>query len=188
MERRTIKKFSAWAVVAACLSLSTVLWAKEEFQARLLPGLGPSSQKARKLIFSVESYTSTKEIIELNEIFNKGGYEQFMSAFRGVIKGFIRPTGGRGKKVILHAAQNIHTDKGRKILLVTESQSWSLDTTLRFNIKYPFLVIELNFDNKGKGNGKIYMQADIRLTRHGIIEMVSYDSPPKQLFGVRALK
>lgn len=183
-----MKKLTAWTVMAVFLSLSSVLWAKEEFQARLLPGLGPSSQKARKLIISVDRYTSTKEVLELSEIFNRGGYEQFMSAFRGVIKGFVRPMGGRGKKINLHAAQNIHTDKGRKILLVTESQSWSLDTTLRFNIKYPFLVIELNLDNKGKGKGKIYMQADIRLTRQGVIEMVSYDSPPKQLFGVRAMK
>ncbi len=188
MERRNLEKFSAWAVVAVFLSLSAVLWAQEEFQARLLPGLGPGSQKARKLMISVESYTSTKEVLELNEIFNKGGYEQFMSAFRGMIKGFVRPTGGRGKKIFLHAAQNIHADKGRKILLVTESQSWSLDTIQRFNSKYPFLVIELNLDNKGKGKGKIYLQADIRLTGHGIIEMVSYDSPPKPLFGVRVLK
>jgi hypothetical protein len=188
MRRRTIKKFSVWVVVAACLSLSSVLWAKEEFQARLLPGLGPSSQKARKLTILVESYTSTEEVFELIETFNKRGYDQFRGALCGVIKGFIRPTGGRGKKIILHAAQNIHTDKGRKILLVAESQSWSLDTTLRFNSKYPFLVIELNINNKGKGEGKVYVQADIQLTRQGTIELASYDSPPKQLFGVRVLK
>jgi len=187
-ERRTMTSFSAWTVATACLNLSTVLWAKEEFQARLLPGLGPSSQKARKLIISVESYTSAEEVYQLIEIFNKRGYEQFRGALRGMNKGIVRPTGGRGLKIILHAAQNIQTDKGRQILLVAESQSWNLDASLRFDSRFPFMVIELNINNKGKGKGKIYVSADIKLTSQGTIEMASYSSPPKQLFGVSALK
>lgn len=188
MEKRTLIRLTAWAVVASFLSLSTVLWAKEEFQARLFPGLGPASQKARKLSISVEKYTTTEEVFELIEIFNKRGYEQFRGAFRGMNKGILRPTGGRGAKIILHGAQNIQTGKGRKILLVAESQSWNLDSSLRYDSRFPFLVVELTIDNKGKGEGKVYVQADIQLTRQGTIELSAYDSPPKQLFGVRLLK
>lgn len=188
MERRTVKRLTALAVVTAFLSSSTVLWAKEEFQARLFPGLGPGSQKAKKLQISVENYTTAEEVFELIEIFNKRGYEQFRGAFRGMKKGFLRPSGGRGVKIILHAAQNIQTGKGRKILLVGESQSWNLDASLRYDSRFPFLVVELNIDNKGKGEGKVYVQADIQLTGQGAIDLASYDSPPKQLFGVRLLK
>lgn len=188
MEKRTVTSFLALAVVAACLSLSTVLWAKEEFQARLLPRLGKATQKPLKLIISVESYTSAEEVFQLLEIFNKRGYDQFRSAFTGMNKGIVRPTGGRAKRIILHAAQNIQTDKGRQILLFAESQSWSLETTIRVDSKFPFMVFELNIDNKGKGKGKVYAQADIRLTSQGTIEMRAYNSPPEPLYGVSALK
>ncbi|MDH4218138.1 MAG: hypothetical protein OEZ52_00645 [Candidatus Aminicenantes bacterium] len=33
-------------------------------------------------------------------------------------KGIVRPTGGRGIQIIIHAAQSTQTDKGRKIILV----------------------------------------------------------------------
>lgn len=187
MERHTIKNFSAWAVVAVCLSLSTVLWAKEEFQARLL-GSGPGSQKPIKLIISVESYTSAEEVFQLMEILNKRSYKQFRAAFRGMKKGIIRPTGGRGMKMTLNAAQSIQTDKGRRILLFAESQSWNLGSKLRYDSRFPFLIIELNIDNKGKGKGKLYILADIRLTSQGTMEIASYDSPPKLLFGVGVRK
>lgn len=188
MEKHTIKKFSVWAVVAVCLSLSPVLWAQQKFQARMLPGLGPSSQRALKLIISVESYTSIEEISRLIEIANRIGYEQFRIAFRGMNKGSINPAGGRGVKIILHAAQNIKKDKGWQILLVAESQSLYLDSTLRFDSRFPFMVIELNFDKKWRGKGKIYEQANIQITSQGTIVMESSNSPPKQLFGVKVLE
>lgn len=188
MKRCSITNFSAWALVTACLSLSTGLWAKEEFQARLLPGLGTNTQKSLKLIISVESYTSAEEVFQLIKIFNQSGYDQFRKALNGMNKGVVHPTGGRGMRILIHAAQSIQTDKGRQILLIAESQSWNLDTNLRHDGRFPFMVFELNFDKKGKGKGKIYVQADIRMTSQGTIEMRSYNSPPKPLSGLSALK
>jgi len=188
MERHTIKSFSAWAGAAACLILSTVLLATEEFQARLLTASGPNAGRATSIRILVESYTSTEEVMQLAEIHNRCGYEPFMSALRGTSKGFVRPIGGRGVKITIHAAQNIQADKGRKILLVTERKSWDVEVRQSMDTRYPFMVIELNIDNKGKGEGKIYEQANILLTAQGTIVMESSNSPPKQLFGVRALK
>lgn len=188
MERRNITSYSAWAIVAVCITLSTVLWAQEEFQGRLLPGLGPSAQQAEKLKILVDSYTSDEEVLHLIEVFNKRGYEQFRSTLRGMNKGAILPIGGRGSKLILHAAQNIQTDKGRQIILVAESYSWDIGTSFSFDQRFPFMVIELNINNKGKGKGKIYLSARIKLTSKGTIEMESYSSPPKQLWGVTTKK
>ena len=150
--------------------------------------MGVVSQRAKKLMISIESYTSAEEVFQLIENFNKGGFKQFRSAFRGMTKGIVRPRGGSGLKINLHAAQNIQTDKGRQIILVAESQSLDPDVQLRLNSKFPFMVIELNINNKGKGKGKIYLQANIRLTSLGTIERASYSLPPKQLFGVSTLK
>jgi hypothetical protein len=183
-----ITTFSAWIVAVVYMSLSTVLWAQEEFQARLLPGQGPSSQQAEKLRIIVDSYTSDEEVLLLIDTYNKMGYEQFRSTLHGMNKGVIHPIGGRGTKLILHAAQSTQTDKGRQIFLVAESYSWDIGTSFSFDQRFPFMVIELDINNKGKGKGKIYLSARIGLTSKGTIEMESYSSPPKQLWGVSAKK
>jgi hypothetical protein len=161
---------------------------QEEFQARLLPGSGAAAGQARKLIIVVESYTTADEVKQLIQIFHNSGYDQFRSALKGVKKGEARPTGGRGVKINLNAAQSLPTEKGRKVILVGNSQSWSLDTSYRYDGRFPFLFIELDLNQKGKGSGKIYVQADITLSSDGTIELASYGSPPKQLFGVGVKK
>ena len=188
-----MKKFTTFFLVFSILSIlgsffSPVLWAEEKFEARLLPEMGRASQRTKKLIISIESYTSAEEVFRLIEIFNTGGFEQFRSAFRVMNKGNIRPRGGSGLNINLYAAQNVQTDKGRQIILVAESQSLSPDVQIRLNSRFPFMVIELNINNKGKGKGKLYSQANIRLTSQGTIERGSYSLPPKQLFGVSAEK
>jgi len=188
-----MKKFIAFFLVFFLLFISgnffsPVLWAEEKFQAKILPEMGQTSQRAKKLIISVESYTSADEVFQLIEIFNKEGYKQFKSAFRGINKGIVSPRGSSGLNINLHAAQSVKTDKGRQITLVAESQSLSSDAHLRLNSKFPFMVIELYLNEKGKGKGKIYLQANIQLTIYGTIERESYHLPPKQLFGVSALK
>lgn len=182
------RHFSAWIITAICLFLCTGLWAKEDFQARLFPDLGQGSQKPTKIIISVDSYTSTEEIFQLMNTFNNRGYEQFRATLRTMNKGILRPTGGRGLQVILHAAQSTPTDKGRKVTLVAESQSWSLDSSLRYDSRFPFMVIELKLNEKGKGSGNIYISADIKLTGEGTIERGAYNTPPKQLLGVAVMK
>jgi len=188
MKKFKAKRHSVWIVVAVCMSLSTSLLAQEEFRARLLPGQGPSSQQAEKLRILVDSYTSDEEVNHLIEVFNKRGYEQFRSTLHGMNKGELHPIGGRGTKLILHAAQNIQTDKGRQIILVAESYSWDIGTSFSFDLRFPFMVILLDLNNKGKGKGKIYLSARIKLTNKGTIEMESYSSPPKQLWGVSTKK
>lgn len=167
---------------------SGVFLAQEIFQGRLIPGLGGGTQKAMKLVISVESYTTAYEVFELIDIFNNSGFDEFKSALHNLNKGTARPTGGRGMQIILNAAQSTPTDKGRQILLVSRSQSWDLDTRIGYDGRYPFLAIVLDLNEKGKGSGKIYQQADIRLTKEGIIELGATGSPPKQLVSVTLQK
>lgn len=188
MEKFNTKRCSVWIVVAVCMGLSLHLWAQEEFRGRLLPGPGPSSQQAEKLRILVDSYTSDEEVRHLVEVFNRGGYEQFRSALHGMNKGELHPIGGRGTKLPLLAAQSKQTEKGRQILLVAESYSWDIGTSFHFDQRFPFLVIQLDLNNRGKGSGKIYLSARIKLTGEGTIEMDSYGSPPKQLWGVSTKK
>ena len=175
-------------VLAACVSLCSILSAQEEFRARLLPPRGPSAQQAEKLRILVDSYTTDEEVFHLIEVFNKSGYDQFRNALRGMNKGVIHPIGGRGTKLVLLAAQSKQTENGRKIILVAESYSWDIGTSFSFDKRFPFMVVELDINEKGKGKGKVYLSARIKLTSDGMIEMDSYSSAPKPLWGVSARK
>jgi len=174
-------------IAATCLVLSSLLWAEEKFEGRLLAEPGLDSGLATKFEILVQSYTSTEEVTRLKEIFHKEGYESFMSAFRGMNKGILSPVGGRGVKIVIHAAHSIPTDKGRRILLFTPSQSWDADTPRIIDWRFPFMLIELEIGHKGKGKGKIYEQVSIRLYPDGTVGMDSYNSPPLTLWGVKVL-
>lgn len=186
--KRNILARMAWIAAAVCMNLSLVIWAQEEFQARLVPSQGPSAQQAEKLRILIDSYTSEEEVLRLIEIYHKMGYERFRSALHGMNKGTILPIGGRGTKLTLNAAQETPAEKGRKITLVTESYSWDIGTSFSFDQRFPFMVIELDINNKGKGKGKIYLSARAKLTNDGKLEMESYSSPPKPIWGITAKK
>jgi hypothetical protein len=160
----------------------------EEFRARLTPGQGPSAQQAEKLRILVDKYTSDEEVLRLIDVYSKMGYEQFRAALHGMNKGAIQPIGGRGTKLVLHAAQSVPTEKGRQIILIAESYSWDIGTSFSFDQRFPFLVIQLDLNEKGKGRGKVFLSARIKLTSEGLIEMESYSTPPKPLWGVSTKK
>jgi len=193
MRRQIVKNCLIFTIAVLCLGSSPVLWAEEKFEAMLLaqPGLSKeqdiSEGLAVKFEISVQDYTSTEEISQLREVFNKEGYESFMSAFRRMNKGSLSPVSGRGIKIVIHVAHSIPTDKGRKILLFTSSQSWDATASRVIDWRFPFMLIELDIGRKDKGKGKIYEQVSIKLTPEGTVGMDSYNSPPLTLWGVKAL-
>jgi len=188
MRRRKMKICLVFIVAAACLGLSPILRAQEKFEVRLLTQSGPKAGMAMKFEITIENYTSFEDVSRLAEIFSRGGYESFMSAFRMMNKGTFRPVGGRGIRIPIHAAHSIPKKKGRKILLFTPRQSWDADAFQRVDRRFPFMVIELEINDKGNGKGRIYEQASIQLTPEGTVAMESYLSAPLVLWGVRALK
>lgn len=188
MRRRRMKICLVFIVATVWLGLSTILLAEEKFQARLLTQSGPKAGMAMKFEISIKSYTSAEDVSRLQEIFSREGYESFMSVFRMMNKGTFRPVGGRGIQIPIHAAHSLPTEKGRKILLFTPRQSWDADAFQRVDRRFPFMVIELEINDKGNGKGRIYEQASIQLTPEGTVAMESYLSAPLTLWGVKALK
>jgi hypothetical protein len=63
-----------------------------------------------------------------------------------------------------------------------------VDAFQRIDKRYPFMVIELDINEKGDRKGKIYEQASIELTSEGTVGKESYLSAPLVLWGVQALK
>lgn len=188
-----IKKFITLFLILFVLFISgdlstSVLQAKEEFRARLLEP-SPGTFRAMKLVISIESYTSAEEVSQLIETYEEKGYKQFRRAFHRLKTGYVRPIGGHGVRIILHAAQSKQTDKERRILLAAEGYSWKqMDPNHRNDSRFPFMFIELIFDAEGKATGRVYPHADIRLTDDGVMEIASFFTPPIPLFDVIASK
>jgi hypothetical protein len=188
MKKRIFVGFLALVAATAVLISGASGSEKEEFQARLLTGGMQYTESVKKIKITIDSYTTNEEVFNLIKIQAEQGYEPFMSAFRALNKGIFFPIGGRGIKIIIHGAHSYPTEKGRKILLFAQRGSWDVELSQRVDHRFPFMVIELDVDNKGKGTGKIYEQASLRLTPERTFEMDGSNSPPKQLWDVKLLK
>jgi hypothetical protein len=188
MDKKTKACFLSGTVLFICLFLCSGLSAQEEFKGRLFPDAARGSQRALNIIISIDEYTSKQEVFQLIQIYHQSGYKQFRDDLREMKKGILRPVGGTGNQVVFHLAQYAPKGTGGEIILVGESQSWNLDSRRRHDNRFPYLVVELSFDEKGKGSGNIYLQADIRLTSHGIVEIASYNQPPRQILGLELVK
>ncbi|MEW5901483.1 MAG: hypothetical protein AB1715_08500 [Acidobacteriota bacterium] len=188
MKKTIVKKAAAGALAGVLLMASPLLGAPEKFRARLLSQGGPVSTRAMNFEILVESYTGIEEVSLLAKTLSESGYDPFMNAFIAMNKGSFRPIGGRGLKIAIHAAHSIPTAKGRQILLFTQRQHWDPETTQSVDRRFPFMVIELNLNKKGNGEGKIYEQANVRLSSEAGVEMEAYNSVPLMLWGVRTVK
>jgi hypothetical protein len=159
--------------------------AAEKFVGRILTGGTANIAPVLNCKITIDMYTSPEEIVALVKTLNESGYEPFMKAFRETNKGNFQVTGGRGLNVTIHATNSATTDKGRRVQLFTERQSWDVDIHQRMSGGFLFMVIELDLDAQGRGTGRIYPAAQIQFNSEGKIEMKSYDSAPKVIFGLK---
>lgn len=190
------KYFWVASLIIIGLCLNEPLAGQESYTARLMTRGGPNSEPVIKVQFVIESYSTGEEVWRFQKILTEAGYEPFIQAFRQEVKGHLIIHGTRGLKVAIHVAHVIPKENGRKIMLFTEKQSWDLGefgTVQRMDDRYPYMVFELDLDNRGKGSGKIYENAQIKFSGDresgtSIMEMDSYNSTPKNLFGVSLVK
>ena len=180
-------------LVCVCLCSGGRLSAAEKYNAKLFTRGGPNTENVVRIQINIDSFTTGEEGWLLFQALNYQGWEPFITAFRHANKGNILFQGARGLKIAIHAASVIPGENGRKILLFTEKQTWEVDVMQRTDGRFPFMVFELDLDNKGIGEGKIYENAQIKLkgdkeTGTGAVEMESYNSAPKVLFSVGLVK
>lgn len=188
MKKRILVGFCACLILGLSLRGGQTAEQKEEIVARILQGGQQYTESVKKIKITIDGYSTEEEVLNLIGIMSQQGYEPFMDAFRALTKGTFFPIGGRGIKIIIHGAHNIPTEKGRKVMLFTTRQTWDVEVNQRLDARFMFMVIELDLDSKGKGTGKIYDQAAIKMTPQRTFEIDGYNAPPKQLWDVRVQK
>lgn len=187
MKKFGAKSFFFLFMLGTYLVFSIPLLAQEEFRARLLNLAGLFSDRMITIKIKIEDYTTIEEVRELQKIHAERGSLAFMDTLKKVDKGVINFLSTRGLNLRIIAASVHPTDSGRKILLVMERRSWDTETTIRIDSHYLYMVMELDVDTEGRGTGKLYKGANIRMGGERLIELTdSY--PPMPLHSVRQTK
>lgn len=167
--------------LAAAMTLALVapLEAKETFRGRMLTGRAPIEPPYVDVLIEIESWTTPEEIRALNDVLLQSGVETFLSAFTASKKGVVRFMYARGYNMEIHMAQILPTDKGRKLLLALNRQAWAQGSYQVRGRNY-FMIIEVDLNEKGRGEGRFYEDAQLRLDPNlGKIGMENYESAPK---------
>jgi hypothetical protein len=146
----------------------------------MLTGKAPIQPPQIDVRIEVESWTTLEEINRLNDVMNRSGIDGLVSAFSELKKGVVRFMSARGYNLPIHAAQTLPTAKGKKVLLFFNRQNWDPGSQFASTGRHFFMVIELNLNEKGKGDGRFFEDAQIKLDPLlGNIRMETYDSAPK---------
>lgn len=186
MKKRTIQRSIVAIGLAAGVLLGLSLWAKVSFRARMYSSIAGAPPVNIKI--DIEEYSPSDEVQKLSDALNKGDESGFYRILRGLNKGSIQFIGGLGMNIKLNVVQEQSTDKGIKIMLLTESRSVEPGSTRMKNIPWRFLVVILDLDKNFNGEGLIYEDAAVDFLQQGIINLESSFSAPKSLVNVRLVK
>jgi hypothetical protein len=182
MKVMRMKHRGKWMVLfltAALPALIAPLAATDIFRARMLTGKAPIQPPMVSVQIEVESWTTPDEIRQLQEALGQAGVEAFLAAFKQMNKGTVRFLSSRGWNLPIHAALTVPTEKGKNVLLFFNRQTWDPGSQI-IRGRHFFMVIELKLNAKGKGEGRFYEDAQIKLDSVlGTIEMETYESAPK---------
>jgi hypothetical protein len=179
LSSRALAVLAAGAVLA--VSAAPPLAAQTIFRAQMLTGKAPVEPAMVRIQIEIKEWTTPEEVRALQKTLNEEGVEAFLSAYSRAEKGVVRFMYSHGFNIPIHAAFTIPTEKGKKVLLFTNRQQWDpgYQKSMARNL---FMAIELKLNAKGKGEGRFYEDAQIRLElQDGTIVTESYEGTPKIL-------
>ena len=154
-------------------------------RARHMTGKGGSMDAVFNIKFVVDDFSTKEEVINLVETLNSGGEDAFRKVFRSYKKGSVQITGAQGLKVNIHAAQEFQKGDKIELRLIAENEGFGPGISRMIYQGLYFMVIILEFDQNGKGEGRVYENATLKYLTDGTIELDEYKSAPKVLINVR---
>ena len=174
-------KWMVLFLAAVLPALVAPLGATDVFKARMFTGRAPVEPSVVSIRIEIESWTTPGEIRQLQDVLNQTGVEAMLNTFNGMKKGVVRFMYARGWNLPIHTAQVVPTEKGKKIVLMLNRQGWDPGAAQTGSRHY-FMCIELNLNEKGKGEGRFYEDAQMELdSTLGTIKLGAYDGAPRIL-------
>jgi hypothetical protein len=166
-------------VCAAAAAFAQTAGEKTVYRAQMFTGKAPVEPPMVKIQIEIKDWTTPDEVRAFHQAFEQGGTEAFLNAFGQGDKGVVRFMYSRGFNIPVHAAITVPGEKGKKVFLFMNRQQWDPGYQKTMG-RYLFMVIELKLNEKGKGEGRFYDDAQVRLDPAlGLISLETYDTTPK---------
>lgn len=172
MKRRAGAIFSVLLSTALLLLTALPARAQVSFRGRLLG-------TAANLRIEIARYSSAEELRTFAEHLSLNDVDGFFSAFRAAKVASIRYTGGEGLNIVFHAAWEKPTEKGVRIILLTDSRSIVPGSKKRPIGGLAFLAVVLDLDEDLNGEGTAYEDAEVRFSGQDIEVGPSFSVPKK---------
>jgi hypothetical protein len=194
MKRYAVPVAAAVLLAVVLMSAPPASGAIVTFRARFFSSIIGAAPYNVKI--ELNEFSPAEESLKLIEFMTKADDAGFYAMLRGLNKGNMQftgsnnmqYTGGLGLNIKFNVAQEYETEKGIRIVLLTESRSIEPGVIKQFNVPWRFLVIYLDLDKNYNGSGKIYEDAAIGATASGNLFMASSFSNSRELMSVRLVK
>ncbi len=168
--------------------LSGTLSAQAEYRGRMFMGGGPNRAAVANVKIVVDGLTTAEEVARYQQLLAAGDIEGFYQTFHTLKKGSLQFTGGLGLKIDFYAASEIQTEKGARLFMAADSRSLETGVSKRTQGSYLFLVIMLDIDAKGNGDGQLYEDGKLAFASNGELILQSYITTPKEIVNVKKTK
>jgi hypothetical protein len=158
------------------------------FRGRFFTGGSGTMDRVLTTKIEINGFTTKEEIYKLAEAFNTKGEDGFRQTFRSYKKGKIQVIGASGLNIEFHAVKEIAKENGYEYQLIAENTQFQPGGGQKSYLGLMFLVVILDLDLKGSGEGRIYEDASIEFTPDGELKMDEFKRAPKMLTAVTKQK
>jgi hypothetical protein len=186
VHRKIISLGTVALLAALFLGISPAFGAVVTFRGRMYSSVAGAPPYNVKI--EIIEFTPPEEALKLVGFMARGDDSGFYSMLRGLNRGNIQFIGSQGLNIKFNVVQEYQTEKGIRIVLMTEGRGVEPGTSKFLNIPWRFLIVFLDLDKNYNGSGKIYEDAAIGATQDGNITMSSSYTISKELVSIRLVK
>jgi hypothetical protein len=158
------------------------------FRARFLTGGGGTMDRVLTTKIEITGFSTKDEILKLAESYNTKGEAGFRDTFRSLKKGHIQIIGASGLNIEFHAAMETPKENGFLIQLIAENAQFQPGGSQKPYTGLMFMVVILDLDAKGEGEGRVYEDTGIEFTTEGELKLGAFQRAPKLLTAVKKQK
>jgi len=159
-----------------------------QFRARFFTGGSGTMDRVLTTKIEIAGFTTKEEVYKLAESFNTKGEDGFRETFRSYKKGKIQVIGASGLNIEFHAVKEIAKENGYQYQLIAENAQFQPGGGQKSYLGLVFLVVILDLDLKGNGEGRVYEDTGIEFTSDGELKMGEFKRAPKMLTAVTKQK
>jgi hypothetical protein len=186
MKRRLAIMGAAGLLAVILLGTPPAFGEGVSFRGRLFSSVAGETPYNVKI--DIKEFTLLEEAQRIVQLMATGDEDGFYKLIRSLDKGNMQFIGGPGLNIKFNIAQEYETEKGYRIVLVTEGRSVEPGTSKFLNIPWRFLLVILDLDKKYTGAGRVYEDAAIGATPTGNITLASSYTLSKELVNIRLVK